>query len=235
MAYNYLDLTNEVISRFNEVPLTSATFSSSRGVQTQCKTAVNETIRYIDSMEYNWPFNHASHQETLVAGTTRYTIPANAKHVNYETFRLAKDDSLNCPGGSLSILDYNEYIDRFIDQEDEAGIGSIPRQIIRTPDNNFALYPYPNQAYTLRYDYYTYTTELDLYSDVPAIPAQYRNVIVDGATAFVYQYRGEAQLYAINFDRFQNGVKQMQSIILNRYDYIRSTVIDNNRRGSYAY
>lgn len=225
MAYNYLDLTNEVITRFNEVPLTSAGFGASRGVQTQCKTSINEAIRYIDSKEYNWPFNHDLATETLVVGQTRYTIPATAKHVNYETFRLAKDDALGSNGNSLKILDYNEYVDRFIDQEDDPNQGEIPRYVFRTPDNNFGLHPYPNKAYTLRYDYYNYTTGLSGALDVPRIPEQFRGVIVDGAASYVYQYRGEVQLYAATFARFEEGIKQMQSILLNRFDYVRSTVI----------
>lgn len=227
MAYNFLDLTNEVISRFNEVPLTSSGFTSSRGVQTQCKSAVNEALRYIDAKEYNWPFNHATASLVLTAGQTRYTPPATAKHINYETFRLAKDDTLGSMGNSLKVLDYNEYVDRYIKQEDDANMGEIPRYVFRTPDNNFGLYPYPNKAYTLRYEYYNYTTELVNATDVPRMPEQFRNVIVDGAAAHVYQYRGEIQLYSVTFARFEEGIKQMQSILLNRFDYVRSTVIVN--------
>ena len=93
MAYNYLDLTNEVLARFNEVALTSSNFVNSRGFQTQCKNAVNDAINYVNTREYGWPYNHATQTETLVAGTTRYAIPATANHVDYDTFRIIKDDS----------------------------------------------------------------------------------------------------------------------------------------------
>ena len=82
MAYNYLGLTNEVLARFNEVALTEAGFASSRGFQTQCKNAVNDAINYINTREFSWPYNHATQTETLVAGTTRYTIPATSKHLD---------------------------------------------------------------------------------------------------------------------------------------------------------
>jgi len=101
MAYNYLDLTNEVLARFNEVPLTSSTFNSSRGFQTQCKNAVNDALNYINQREFNWPFNHATETEVLVSGTARYTIPANAKTVDYETFRIVRDESLGTDGKPL--------------------------------------------------------------------------------------------------------------------------------------
>ena len=44
MAYTYLDITNEVIARFNEVALTSSNFTAARGFQIQCKNAVNDAI-----------------------------------------------------------------------------------------------------------------------------------------------------------------------------------------------
>tara|TARA_R100001463_G_scaffold41327_3_gene87190 strand:- start:4385 stop:5092 length:708 start_codon:yes stop_codon:yes gene_type:complete len=228
MAYDYLGLTNDVLTRMNEVVLTASSFASARGFQIQCKNAVNDSISYINSREYSWPYNHATQTETLVASTTRYTIPTTAKHVDYDTFRIIKDDSLGTSGGSLKILDYKEYLDRFIDQEDTSNAGSVPSHVFRTPDNNFGLYPYPDKAYSLKYEYYIYTTALTDSTDVPTIPEQYRQVITDGATAYAYQYRGEANEYQLNFQRFQEGMKSMQSLLSNRAEYIRSTIVPKN-------
>jgi hypothetical protein len=232
MAYTYLDLTNEVLARFNEVALTSSNFVNSRGFQTQCKNAVNDAINYINTREFSWPYNHATQTETLVAGTTRYTIPTNAKHVDYDTFRLVDDSSLAVEGKSLTIIDYKDYLNKFINQEDRSDVGGVPSHIFRTPDNNFGLYPYPDKAYSLKFEYYIYTTALSAATDVPTIPAQYRQVIVDGATAFGYQYRGEGGEYQLNFARFEDGIKSMQTLLSNRADYIRSTVIYKSSVGS---
>lgn len=232
MAYNYLDLTNEVLARFNEVALTQSGFPSARGFQVQCKNAVNDAINYINSREFSWPYNHATQAETLVAGTTRYSIPSTAKHVDYDTFRISKNDSLGSGGTTLIKLDYKEYVDRFIDQEDETDVGGLPTHVFRTPDNNFGLYPYPDKAYELKYEYYIYTTALTSATDIPSIPEQYRQVIVDGATAYCYQYRGESGQYQMNFGRFEQGIKDMQTLLANRTDYIRSTVIYRNPIGN---
>ena len=48
MAYTYLDITNEVLARMNEVALTSSNFAAARGFQVQCKNAVNDAINYIN-------------------------------------------------------------------------------------------------------------------------------------------------------------------------------------------
>jgi len=231
MAYDYLGLTNEVIARMNEVPLTAANFTSARGFQIQCQNAVNDAINYINQREFGWPFNHATQTQVLTAGTTRYTLPATAKHVDYETFRLVKDASLGTSGGGLKVLEYKEYVDKFIEQEDDTTvIGGVPTHVFRTPDNNYGLYQYPNAAYSIRFDYYEKPILLTAATDVPTIPEQFRQVIVDGATAYSYQYRGEAQQYGLNFTRFEEGIKHMQTLLLNRTEYVRSTYIPHSQR-----
>ena len=223
MAYDYLGITNDVIARVNEVQLTATTFSSARGIQVQCQNAVNDAIGHINAREFTWPFNHSTQTETLVAGTTRYSIPSTAKYVDYDTFRITKDTSLGSEGGGLYKMDYKEYMDKYVDQEDDATVaGGVPTHIIRTPDNNYLLYPYPDAAYELKYEAYLNTTRLSAATDVPDIPEQYRHIITDGATAYVYQYRGEEVQFDLNWGRFEEGINHMQNQLINRDDYLRS-------------
>jgi len=230
MAYTYLDITNEVIARMNEVALTSANFGSARGFQVQCKNAVNDAINYVNQREFGWPFTHDTHSQTLVAGQTRYNIPADSQSVDYDTFRISKNDTLAVNGITLRIMDYKEYTQKYIEQETTTGVGAVPIYVFRSPDNNYGLFPYPDKAYELKFEYYKKPTALSAHGDVPTVPEQYRQVVVDGATAYAYQYRGEAQQYGINFSRFEDGIKQMQSILLNRADYVRSTYIPYSQR-----
>ena len=303
MALTFLTLTNSVITRMNEVELTSSNFTSARGVQIQCKNAVNEAIRYINQREFGYSFNHASNSSTLIAGQARYTAPTSTKSIDYSTARIKKDTDLNVTGNNLSTLNYNEYIDKdYANKEDEViattldgthtdsvttvsltsttGLdatgtvhigseqitytavssndltgctrgansttaasyaddvavtqfsdGGVPRSIVRTPDNNYLLHPYPDKAYTLAFDFYTFPADLSAHGDTTTVPDRFAPVIVDGATSFVYQYRGELNQYQLNFSRFEQGIKNMQSLLINKYDYIRSTVI-NRPRGS---
>ena len=119
MSGTYLSLTNNTLARLNEVQLTSSNFSAARGIQIQAQNAVNEAIRYVNQKEYNFPFNHATETKTLTAGTVRYSLPTSTKHVDYNTFRLVKDEDLATSGGKLTILQYNDYINSHITQEDE--------------------------------------------------------------------------------------------------------------------
>tara|TARA_R110001592_G_scaffold234589_1_gene492162 strand:- start:103 stop:1041 length:939 start_codon:yes stop_codon:yes gene_type:complete len=295
MAESYLTLTNKVISKLNEVALTSANFTSARGIQIQCQDAINEAIRYINQTDYNYPFNHATANQTLTAGVVRYSLPSSTKVVDYNTFRLVKDSDLSSSGGKLKLLNYNDYIDKYITQEDEissttlsqshtdsvttitvasttgfnasgtlyigneivsytaigssttfTGVtrgsssttaaahanavvvtqfnqGSIPQYVARTPDNNYLLYPYPTKSYQIDFEYYTFPTDLTAHGDTTTIPDRFAHVIVTGAMAFVYQYRGEIQQHQVSMQLFEDGIKNMQSLLVNRFDYLRST------------
>lgn len=296
MSGTYLSLTNSVLARLNEVQLTSSNFSSARGIQVQAQNAVNEAVRYVNQKEFNYPFNHSTATQTLTAGVVRYSLPATTKTVDYNTARLVKDSSLGTSGGRLAVLNYNDYINNYITQEDEinsttaaeaidtteteidltsasdfdstgtvyigneqisyTGIssntltgctrgassttaashdsgttvtqftgGGIPRYIVRSADNNYLLYPFPTKKYSIKFDYYTYPTSLSAHDDTTSIPARFDAVIVDGATAFVYQYRGETAQYQLNFGRFEQGIKNMQTLLVNKYEYMRSTYI----------
>ena len=296
MAETFLTHTNRVIARLNEVQITSSDFASSRGIQTQCKNAVNEAVRYINQKEFQYPFNHTTKTQTLTAGTVKYSIPTDAKTVDYNTFRLVKDSDLGVSGGRLSILNYNDYVNSYITQEDEivtttlstshtdsvttitvvsttgfdsagtlhigneqvtytgttsttftgatrgansttasahdSGVqvaqfdrGAIPSYVTRTPDNNYILYPYPNKSFSIKYDYFTFPSDMSAHGDTTSIPDRFAPVIADGATAFVYQYRGETQQYQLNMQRFEQGIKNMQTLLVNKFEYIRSTFI----------
>ena len=48
MAESFLTYTNKVLARLNEVELTSTNFGNARGIQVQCKNAINEAVRYIN-------------------------------------------------------------------------------------------------------------------------------------------------------------------------------------------
>ena len=304
MAESFLTHTNRVIARLNEVALTSANFSSARGIQVQCQNAVNEAVRYINQKEFQYPFNHATDTETLVAGTFKYSVPTTAKTVDYNTFRLVKDSDLATSGGRLRVLNYNDYLNSYITQEDEietttlsqshtdsvttitvtstsgfdstgtlyvgneqityTAIGSsttftgatrgangttasahnsavqvaqfdsggIPQYVIRTPDNNYILYPYPTKSFSIKYDYFTFPSDMSAHSDTTSVPDRFAPVIADGATAFVYQYRGETSQYQLNMQRFEQGIKNMQTLLVNRFEYVRSTYLP--RTGTYG-
>jgi len=235
MAYDFLGLVNDVNRRLNEVELDSSNFATAVGFYSAAKDAVNAAIRQINYLEYEWPFNHVTQEELLSVDTTRYSYPADAKTIDMDSFRIKRDSTLGNATSRLHILSYEEYLDRFVDQEYNGTTDSaLPEAVFRTPDMGYGLVPTPDKAYTLVYEYYCLPVDLFTYTDVPSIPEQFRSIIVDGAMIYAYQFRGNTEGSSASEQKFQVGIKQMRSLYINRTDYIRSTVINKNSiRGQY--
>ena len=223
MAYNYITLVNEVQRRLNEVELTTATFDTARGFHALSKDAINSAVRHINQEEFEWPWNHVEASEVLLPGNVRYSYPYDAKTINMNTFRIKRDASLNVETIKLKILSYEEYLDKYADMEynSNEGIRTIPRYVIRTPSRELIFVPSPDKAYEVIYEYFTSTYDLQKYDDVPTLPEQYRHVIVDGAMYYAYVFRGDMQSASSSIDKFEQGLKNMRSLNINRVDGLR--------------
>ena len=228
MAYDYLGIVNDVNRRLNEVELTTANFATANGEYGMIKDAVNASIRFINQHEYEWPFNHVTEEETLTAGIVRYTFPSDAKTINFNTFRIKRNDTLGNETRKLNVLSYEEYLDSYADVEynTSTSLRQLPTYVFKSPSSEFGLVNPPDQAYELVYEYYRLPVDLINSTDVPSIPEQFRYVIVDGAMYFAYLFRGESQESAMMQARFEQEIKQMRSLYINRYEYLRSTILN---------
>jgi len=225
MAYDYLGLVNDVNRRLNEVELTAANFATTTGYYSFAKDAVNAAIRHIQQEEYGWPWNHVEETEVLVPGTVRYGFPYDSKIVDMNTFRIKRDDVLNVTTKKLRVISYEEYLTKYADQEynSNTNIRTVPTHVARTPSREFMIYPNPDKAHELVYEYYRTGFDLENATDVCNLPEQYRYVIVDGAMHYVYQFRGDTQASQLAMQKFEQGIKYLRSLHINRTDYLGDT------------
>lgn len=230
--YNFLSLVNDVNSRLNEVPLNSQNFSGATGFYGQAKQAVNAALRDIYQDAFEWPFTHTTVTTTLIPDQVRYDYPTDAKSVNMDSFRIKGDDTKNVTTSPLRVVDYEEYLARYSDADFNGDkYSNIPRLVFRTPDQKYGVYPPASTDFELVFEYYSVPAELDLYSDVPLLPVQFRHIITDGATHYSYMFRGDPESAAVMLQKFQQGIKNTRKIYQNRYEYVRSGVIGQNTRG----
>ena len=232
MAYDFIGLVNDVNKRLNEVPLNSSNFASAQGYYAMTKEAVNSAIQHINQEHFEWPFNHQTTEVTLVIGQSRYTVPSTVKTADWDSFRIKPTDSTKTQ--LLRTLSYEDYLQDYVDEEyDEEKVG-LPRYVVRTPDGGYLVYPKPDKEYTLVYESYLNPVELVSATDTPSVPEQFRPVIADGSMYYAYQFRGDTDNASMSFQKFSQGLNNMRKIYINRYDYVRSTLIgERGRRNAY--
>ena len=225
MAYNYLELVNDLNRRVNETELSSSNFADATGFYNTAKDAINSSIRLLNQEQFQWPFNYLEQEDVLTAGDMRYDIPYNAKTIDYNTFRIKRNATLGNATVRLKIMDYEEYLSKYVDSEynEDTSIRKIPTHVIRAPGNQYIVYPSPDKDYELIYEMYSLPVDLILHSDVPSAPEAYRHIIVDGAMYYIQTFRNDNQSAQMSLQKFTEGVKNMKSIYINRFEYLYST------------
>ena len=226
MAYDYIGLVNDCAKRLNETELTSSNFNTAAGFYPAIKEAVNSAIRHINQSHFAWSFNHNVEEIDLEAGVTRYSLVENLKYVDFGSFRVQRNATLNLgEGRRLPQITYAEYLDKYIDQEYETDTskGSAPRYIARTPNEEFAVVPMPNAEYTIEYEYYMEPVDLSLATDIPTIPERFRHIIVDGAMYYTYMFRDNIEMANLSQSKFDDGIKNMRTLLVNEYAYFRAS------------
>ena len=228
MAYNFLELVNQVNRRLNEVELSSTNFSTATGFYAHAKDAVNSAIRDINQTEHNFPFNHVEQEDIMSTDVMRYDFPQDAKTISMDTFRIQESSTLGVSTKKLKQISYEEYLDKYIHLEYNTDRTSVPDFVFRTPDFSYGLVPMPNKDYTLIYEYFTFPADLERHDDVPTIPERFAHVIVNGAMFYAYLFRGNTQDSMVAKEKFEEGLKSMRSLLINRYEYVRSYAINRN-------
>lgn len=226
MAYDFLSLTNDVAKRLNETELTSTNFAAASGFYAAIKEAVNSAIRHVNQSHFGWPFNHNVYEQTLTAGITRYPIPTQAKYVDFDTYRVRRNTTLGVGRAEhLTQLSYDEYVDRYIDQEDETDVtkGAAPQLVFRTQNAEFGVVPMPDKAYQVDFEYFMDPVDLILNTDVPTIPERFRHVIIDGAMYYAYMFRDNIEMASVSQRKFDEGIKQMRTVTVNENVYMRAS------------
>ena len=225
MAYNFLDMVNVVCKRLNEEQLTSSNFASATGFYSQIKDSVNASIRDIGFYHDYWPYNHTEISQILIAGRSRYVFPAEAKFIDFKSFRIRRDTSLNVgEAKKLEHITYDEYLDKHIDQEDETDTtkGGVPEKVFRGQNEEFGIVPMPDKAYKVTFEYFKYTEDLELHNDVSRVPERFKYVIVDGAMYHTYMFRDNIESAQIAFKKFKDGMDYMRKVLINENIYIRA-------------
>jgi hypothetical protein len=242
MATTYLDLTNEVLRELNEIPLTSANFSSAVGLQQFTKDAINKSIFDIANEEPQLPFLSTGESGATdpfygnvtvasVAGTRWYELKASSSSLADDYASIDWDDfyltTINVAGETspyvskglkfLSLADWKRYYrdSENVDDADSQAYGE-PSFVIKSPDaRKFGLSPIPDKVYNVHFYAFDKPTKLSAYGDTVVFPEQYTNVITARTRYYIWQFKESPQQAAFALDDYKKGMRTMKSNLVN--------------------
>ena len=227
MSSSFLDLTNKTLRRLNEVEISQSDFSGVRGVQALAKDAIRASVAKINQAEFEWPFNASEHTQLLVKGQEEYSWPTYFKTVDWNSFQLQKDESLGVDYTGLGFINRDKWYADHRDEDYAAGSAgrTTPTSVFPSHGMGFGVTPTPDQAYSVRFRYYMNYADLTTFSDVSRIPEAFEDVIIDGALYHMYMFRDNTESAQLTQVAFMQGIKEMQSLLINKYTSIADTRI----------
>lgn len=228
---NFVTLTNLLLTRLNEVTLDTAGdgFQSTRGVQSLAKAAVNNSINTILQKGQEWPFLKTTYTQTLTAGTREYDFPSDYSSPDYESFYLKKLTSADNLPKHLPVLTYQRYIQDYRSIDDEANTGdgvAAPEYVFQTYDKSFGVTPIPDKSYEIEYVYWKFPSDLISFNDECVIPSRFNHTVIDGAMYYMMVFRSNEQSAALHQQKFEEGIRQMERVLIDEMVRLTSTVIE---------
>ena len=235
MASTYLSLTNRVITRVNQIELTAADFTVPDSFQANAKQAVNNAIRAINQMSYEWPFNHRSTTQLLTERQSTYSFPSDYKAIDWDSFYIEPEESLHVGAASVRQIEFNEWKNRYRQRDlDLNNRGNVPDYVYQRNDEKFGLSNIPDQAYTLNYEYWSAPADLVAATDTTNIPSRFDYAIEEGAMYYVFLFKNDEEKARVADIKFRELVKDMRTILgVNEYNQAFDTRIKVRGPGSF--
>lgn len=233
---SYLQLVNKVCNQINEVELTSSNFDDARAIYKAIKDGVNFAISQINAKHHVWPFNFVEGQSQLLAvGDNFYDFPADFKIADWYSFYLVKDDSLNINTTVLKKINKNQFHLYTKEQDFDHTTSGRSKPVFVFPWGNkaFGISPSPDQAYTVKYNYYKNSDQLSASSDETSIPVEFDYVIVLGAMWYLNLFRENKEGADMVKKMFEDECNSMRTILINKDEDMVDTRVNQGYSRSY--
>lgn len=163
------------------------------------KDYVNARYRKVQAASPYWPFEESALTSltAFAAGDRKKPLPTNVVRVT------AVWDSTH--GTPLVPLEGRSDFLHLYPSQTETG----PPQHYRIHDGNLYLYPLPDTAVTIQIEAFQDLTDLTSDADLPTFPAQFHDILVEGALADAYLDDGAQDQFKQHDDRFSGILNDM--------------------------
>lgn len=225
MPSTYMDLTNRLLRRVNDVEVSQANFISAKGIQGAAKDYVLDTVREINNSRIDWPFNAVEHTQQLLVGIEEYAWPLQFTAADWDSFQIQKNDTFNIKHRSLRSISREEWYENFRDLDyDSETVGlNIPIYCFPSHGQGWGVSPSPDKEYTIKYRYYKNPAELVNYDDQVTIPTKFDYVIMAGALYYMYLFKENPDGADRIKEKYKEGIRDMVNAFLPNPEYAYDT------------
>lgn len=229
----FIDLTNRLLRRLNEVEIPSDQFLSVRNMQATAKDTILDTIREINNRKNNWVFNAVEHTQVLTKGQQEYPWPVNFNNVDWTSFQIQRDDNLGILNTKLYPITREEWYRRYRDYDYDTKTDgrSIPNNVFGTHGQGWGVTPSPDEAYTIKYRYFKNPEDLVNPDDICTIPSKFDYVIIYGALLHMNIFKDNAENVMIAERRYMQGLNDM----VKQQVYWPNQAIDTRFKDNWSY
>lgn len=214
----YLEIVNNVLDRLNEVRLTSSTFASALGIHASAKLGVKNAVHRINSQKWEWPFNYSTGIFTMTAGTELYSVPADYKIADWESFIILKQTvgTEEIDSKRLFPIQRQKWYKwhRARDENSEADGRNAPDSVFWYGNGQIGFTPSPDKAYEITYNYWINVPTLTDHDDEITVPENFDWVIEQGALEDMYVFLDNDQRAALGNISFKDAIKDMALILI---------------------
>lgn len=169
---NFVQLVQALHREVGAAGVAPTTVNNATGEARRLVNWIRDADQLIQSLWVDWKFLWA--QDTgrnTTQSITTLAPPADLSTWDYKTFKL--------DGYPIEVKEWED-----VKSEEFTTIESKPTRVIILPNRSLRFDPVPDAAYSFSADYFKTPTLLAADTDIPAIPAQFHNVILGRAMVF---------------------------------------------------
>jgi hypothetical protein len=224
MPSTWMELTNKLLRRTNDVEITESDFASAKGIQAAAKDYIQDVVREINTTKPNWPFNAVEHSQSLNTGVEEYAWPINFTAAEWDSFQIQANATHGNSFQALHLTTRDEWYtrQRDLDYESLTAGRDLPTHVFPSHGQGFGVTPSPDQDYNIKFRYYKDHTALSLFSSQVTIPDKFDYVIISGALTYMSLFKENIEGVQLMKQQFKEGISNMVNIFLPNETYVYS-------------